>query len=353
MRSTIRSMLVLFAVLLVGHVAQAQDPQAMPADYAEPAAPDQAGSAPPIPPFVEGSAVQAAGGGYCFAGPHPVDSSVVPGVTWDSTAGQHVHPYPPFDLRLFSLQNGCYYFIGDPTDFGYAGSTYSYYGAHPILGAYGGGWCFMIGPHRHFWRPWSPLFVTVGPWFYWQGPYDPFFWTYWPYYHFYYRSHYPHYYSRGAFFRGHAVAPRITSVPRPPHYGGPMRGGYRGAGMAPRVGGPGPGMNRGAPMMRGPAAGQGPGMYRPGPGAQRGPAVGGGFTPRNFAPPASRGYSAPVPRGGAPFGGGHFGGGSVGGGHFGGGRIGGGSVGGGHFGGGRIGGGSVGGGHFGGGRGRR
>jgi hypothetical protein len=313
-------MVLLFAALLAGRVASAQEPQAMPADYAEPAPPDQSGPPPPIPPFVEGPAVQAAGGGYCFEGPHPVDSRVEPGVTWDNTTGRHVHPYPPFDLRLFNNQNGCYYFIGDPSDFGYAGDTYSYYGAHPILASYGGGWCFMIGPHRHFWRPWSPLFVTVGPWFYWEGPYDPFFWTYWPYYHFYYRSHYPVYYSHGAFFRGHAVAPRITTVPRPPHYGA-SHGGYRGAAMGPRVGGPAPGFNRAGPMNRGPGSVPGPGTYRPAPAAPRGPAPGGGgFAPHNFAPPAphgyspgaprtfsppaSRGFSAPAPRGGGHFGGG-------------------------------------------------
>lgn len=240
--------------------------QAMPADYATPgpAEEEPQGPPPPIPPFAEGPAVPAAGGGFCFEGPHPVDSNVDPGVTWDSRPGRHIHPYPPFDLRLFSLQNGCYYFIGDPSDFGYAGETYSYYGAHPILAAYGGGWCFMIGPHRHFWRPWSPMFVTVGPWFYWEGPYDPFFWTYWPYYHFYYRAHYPRYYAHGAFFHAHMVAPRINSVPRP------MRSGaaWHGAG----------------------------GAYRAAPAAP-----GGGFAPRTNYAPAPR-------AGGARFGGGHFGG---------------------------------------------
>jgi len=223
--------------------------QAMPSDYAQPnpANSEQEGPPPPIPPYAEGPAVPASGGGYCFEGPHPVDSNVQPGVTWDGQPGRHVHPYPPFDLRLFTLQNGCYYFIGDPSDFGYAGETYSYYGAHPILAAYGGGWCFMIGPHRHSWRPWSPLFVTVGPWFYWEGPYDPFFWTYWPYYHFYYRAHYPRYYGHGAFFHGnHMVAPRIQTVPRPQRAATAWHGAggnYRAAPLGPRAApvGPSPG----------------------------------------------------------------------------------------------------------------
>jgi hypothetical protein len=316
-----RSMVIFLATLLAGRVAQSQELESMPADYPQPAPDDESGSPPPIPPYVEGPAVQAAAGGYCFEGPHPVDSRVEPGVTWDNTPGRHIHGYPPFDLRLFAHQNGCYSFVGDPTDFGYAGDTYSYYGAHPILAAYGGGWCFMIGPHHHFWRPWSPLFVTVGPWFYWQGPYDPYFWTYWPYYHFYYRSHYPTYYSHGAFFRGHAVAPRITAVPRPPRYGGAWHGGYRGTApvgprpVGPRPMGPGPGASHGMPMPpRGAAPNPGPVMPRPAQAGSAAPAphtfsppAPRGFStpaPHNFSPPASRGSSAPAPR----FGGGHFGG---------------------------------------------
>jgi hypothetical protein len=280
---------------------------AMPADYAQPVEPELDGPPPPIPPYVDGPAVQISGGGYCFEGAHPVDNRVETGVTWDPATGRHTHNYPPFDLRLFSFQNGCYYFIGDPSDFGYAGDTYSYYGAHPILANYGGGWCFMIGPHRHFWRPWSPLFVTVGPWYYWEGPYDPFFWTYWPFYHFYYRSHYPHYYHHGAFFRGHVVAPRITSVPRPPRFGGAGHGAggsYRAAPNGPRGFSPAPQMQRatpGAPRSVAPA----PNMYRVTPAAPSGSfGPRGGFAPHN--------YSAPSPR--SSGGGSHFGGGSRGGG---------------------------------------
>ncbi len=340
-----RSTVIVFGALLVGRVVQAQEGEAAgPAEPAEATA-DQA-APPPIPPYVEGPAVQAAEGGFCFAGPHPVDSSVEPGVTWDNTPGRHVHSYPPFDLRLFSLQNGCYYFIGDPSDFGYAGETYSYYGAHPVHADFGGGWCFMIGPHKHFWRPWSSLFVTVGPWYYWEGPYDPFFWTYWPYYHFYYRSHYPVYYRHGTFFRNHAVAPRIPVVPRPPHMGGRW-GGYRGGAMPPRPGAHSPSAMPPRPGVQAPGAMpsrhgvQPPGAMpsRPGVNApnamparpmapmDRGPGPG-SFSRPGFSAPGSHGgfapprggFSAPhggfsAPRGGgfsAPrgnFGGGHFGGG--------------------------------------------
>ena len=66
----------------------------------------------------------------------------------------------------------------------------------------------MVGGHYHWWRPWSPYFTVVGPWFYWYGAYDPFFWSYWPYYSYYYRSYYPSYYAGGRYFRnGYRVAP--------------------------------------------------------------------------------------------------------------------------------------------------
>ena len=57
------------------------------------------------------------------------------------------------------------------------------------------------------WRPWSPYFTVVGPWYYWYGPYDPFFWAYWPYYSFFYRGYYPSYYAGGRFYQTWRTAP--------------------------------------------------------------------------------------------------------------------------------------------------
>jgi hypothetical protein len=200
-----------------------------------------------IPPGVEQPPAAAAGGtSYCFAGGHPVDTRTVAGPAWDETQGTHLHPYPPFDLRLFTLRNGCYYFVGDPTDFGYRGSTYSYYGAHPVHDHHGGGWCFMIGGHAHGWRPWSPYFTVSGPWFYWYGPYDHFFWNHWPYYAHYYRSYYPRYYSGGRFYRGHrhqrAVAPPIGRMAARPARAMPSGGGF----SNPPMGGSAPAPARGS-----------------------------------------------------------------------------------------------------------
>ena len=243
----------------------------------------------PIPPYVEGQPAVANGGGYCYGGPHPA-----PGGGWEAVQAPHSHDYAPFDLRLFAYREGCYYFIGDPRDFGYTGQTYSYYGAHPIADVYGGGWCFMIGPHYHWWRPWSSNFTVVGPWYYWYGPYDPFFWAYWPYYSFYYRSYYPSYYAGGRYFRnGYRTAPPITRVPATGWRGGPPAaaggGGWRGAP---------PNATRTSPLRAAPAYGAPAGGWRGGaPGAP-----GGGWHPGPAAagrPPTGGGGWHPAPAGGA------------------------------------------------------
>jgi len=227
---------------------------------------DPRGDAPLIPPNVEGPAHRAPDGTFCYVGPHPVDTRVVGGPSWDATPGRHYRGYPPLDTRLFALREGCYYFTGDPRDFGFAGQTYAYYGAHPILDLYGGGWCFMMGPHTHLWAPWSPSFTVVGSWYYWHGSFDPYFWAYWPYYSFYYRTYYPGYYRGGRFYRGGGwrVAPPIRSLPAQAWRGPTGRAApvYRGAAPAqafrPPVTGavrpyPGQGIRPAAPVMH-PAA---------------------------------------------------------------------------------------------------
>jgi hypothetical protein len=234
------ALVIALAPFAVGSIAHAQQDQPVgpQVTVVDPNHPELANPPPPagpeqenpIPPNVEGPATQAQGGGYCYGGPHPA-----PGGGWEAITTPHMHDYAPFDTRLFSFHEGCYYFIGDPHDFGYTGESYSYYGAHPILDDYGGGWCFMIGAHTHWWRPWSSNFTVVGPWYYWNGPYDPFFWSYWPYYSFFYRSYYPSYYAGGRFYRTWRTAPGISHVPATGWRGG-AAGGWRGSPAASRGG---------------------------------------------------------------------------------------------------------------------
>jgi len=270
-----------------------------------------------IPPQVQAAPVQVAGGGYCYGGPHPA-----PGGGWEAITTPHTHNYAPFDMRLFAQREGCYYFIGDPRDFGYTGQVYNYYGAHPVADTYGGGWCFMVGGHYHWWRPWSPYFTVVGPWFYWSGAYDPFFWSYWPYYSFYYRSYYPSYYAGGRYYRsGFRAAPPITRVPPTGWRGTPPAGmaqggsSWRGTPPATRTsplhsgtGGPAAGGWRGAPGTAAPSYGAPGGGWHGG----AAPSPGGGGWRGGSAPsPGGGGWHAPAPsspgggwRGGEPSGGG-------------------------------------------------
>src|SRR4051812_19942780 len=96
------------AATLLSARAQADEPAMVAAqpgydEYAGTAAPPSN----PIPPNVEEPPVAATSGGYCYVGPHPTDTRVVPGPEFDEAQGQHIHPYPPIDLRLFSFRDGC------------------------------------------------------------------------------------------------------------------------------------------------------------------------------------------------------------------------------------------------------
>jgi hypothetical protein len=266
-------------VYSAGPGAYAEDPNAPPEPYGP----------PPIPPDVEAQPQAGPGGAFCYNGPHPVDTRVAGGPAWDGSPGLHSHFYAPFDLRLFRLDGNCYSFIGDPQDFGYQGQVYSYYGAHPIQADYGGGWCFMVGGHHHWWQPWSTNFVVVNSWYYWNGPYDRVFWNYWPYYSYYYQSYYPHYYGGGRFMRRRDfhVAPRIQHIPE--HYAR----GWRTA--------PGRGLVTTRPVGGGQWRGGAPGTVAPAP--RHGSAVNGnwsassggwrGSSPAHAAPPPAPPRAAP------------------------------------------------------------
>ncbi len=69
----------------------------------------------------------------------------------------HFHDYPPSDPRLYRQVDGQYYFVGDPTPFGYDGPRYSFYGPHPIADVdvtFGGPtYCYLKGPHYHWYAP--------------------------------------------------------------------------------------------------------------------------------------------------------------------------------------------------------
>jgi len=133
-------------------------------------------------------------GQYTYFGPHPDGQG-----GFDATEGAHTHDYAPFDPYLFTQENGYYYFIGDPVDFGYAGNdVYGYYGPHPIALPYGGGYCYYGGYHRHRFAPWSRQFLVSNGWHVWNGPVSPWFMHYRDRYAQYFRDTYPRHFSGGA-----------------------------------------------------------------------------------------------------------------------------------------------------------
>ena len=164
----------------------------------------------PVPPTVEQPrGGRRTGGLYCYTGPHPVDTRVAAGGPWDETQGAHSHTYPPFDLRLFAFKDGCYYFIGDPKDFGYPGADLQLLrrppGAWTTTAAAGASWSAgtptggVRGRRISWWR--AP--GSTG-----TGRTTPFFWSYWPYYAIYYRSLLP------ALLRRRALATRGSATAR-------------------------------------------------------------------------------------------------------------------------------------------
>jgi hypothetical protein len=94
----------------------------------------------------------------------------------------HFHDYPPSDPRLYRQVDGQYYFVGDPTPFGYEGPRYSFYGPHPIadtsvqLG--GPTYCYLQGPHYHWYAPPPQAqFEMRGGAYWFTGAFDPVFYS--------------------------------------------------------------------------------------------------------------------------------------------------------------------------------
>ncbi len=94
----------------------------------------------------------------------------------------HFHDYPPSDPRLYRQVDGQYYFVGDPTPFGYDGPRYSFYGPHPIADASvqlgGPSYCYLQGPHSHWYAPPPQAHFEMRGGAYWYvGAFDPVFYA--------------------------------------------------------------------------------------------------------------------------------------------------------------------------------
>src|SRR5438046_8102383 len=82
-----------------------------------------------------------------FLGPHPIAAKFGGGYCY--IEGPHVHVYAPDHAALYHDVHGEMVFAGDPSPFGYDGAKYTFYGHHPIPGMPGNVYCYLDGPHVH------------------------------------------------------------------------------------------------------------------------------------------------------------------------------------------------------------
>jgi hypothetical protein len=227
---------------------------------------------------------------FYYKGPHSVPSEYG---GFCNISIRHFHTYKPEDEKVFRYDDNTYVFIGDPTAHGWVGPKIGYYGHHKVPLAWGGGWCFISGPHYHFYRP-VGAFSYVGGVYYWVGGYsDPWYIRWRPHYE---RVFSTYYTTRPGYVRPviYAPPPRVYVGPRvsvpvaawsgprvrlsaPSVHVGP---GVRHVGPGVRPVGPGmhPGVGPGGrPMGPGVGPGVGPGGRPMGPGV--GPGVGPGGRP--------------------------------------------------------------------------
>jgi hypothetical protein len=95
---------------------------------------------------------------WIFFDPHPIHPAA--GRGFCETAGAHVHDYAPVDPGAFVLQDGLWFFVGDPVAFGYRGTVYRFEGSHEVDGSEGGAVCGTSGVHYHLYAP--TMFVGAG-----------------------------------------------------------------------------------------------------------------------------------------------------------------------------------------------
>ena len=262
MKSLLSTMGSLILSLALGSVAQAQtldpavDPSATWQDEQQAGmyqAPDP--NDPNYAAMADPNQVQSFG----FFGPHPIAHDQ--GGGFCNHQGAHIHPYPVFDQNIFRMSSGYAYFVGDVGDFGYSQTGYQYVAEHPIGPTFGGGYCFIGWPHRHWFAPIGTNFIWGAGGYRYNGPWGSDYYTMRPRYTTYYNDYYRRWYLGGRYY---SLRPNHVHVGwgwhRPvhrPYYGRPgyYRPGY-GAPVvrpAPVYRAPGPVYRAPAPVYRAPA----------------------------------------------------------------------------------------------------
>jgi len=98
--------------------------------------------------------------------PHPVAPSVGDGMC--HIEGPHVHSYAPHAKVLYTKVHKRNVFVGDPVEFDKKHEKHAYYGHHPLFWIDNGDgsvttdqYCFITGPHYHWYAPPSDLKFTL------------------------------------------------------------------------------------------------------------------------------------------------------------------------------------------------
>lgn len=107
-----------------------------------------------------------------FAGIHPIPKAEGGGIC--HIQGPHVHIYAANKLE-YRTHDDDNVFVGDPVAYGWDGPKYAYKGNHPIqVNAMVGGdpdvvYCYINGPHYHYFEPDQDDFKLVGGAYFYVG----------------------------------------------------------------------------------------------------------------------------------------------------------------------------------------
>src|SRR3954469_17263251 len=107
-----------------------------------------------------------------FAGIHPIPKGEGGGIC--HIEGPHVHIYAANKLE-YRVHDDDNVFVGDPVAYGWDGPKYAYKGNHPIqVNAVVGGdpdvvYCYLNGPHYHYFEPEGPDFKMAGNTYFYVG----------------------------------------------------------------------------------------------------------------------------------------------------------------------------------------
>lgn len=104
-----------------------------------------------------------------YLGPHPIAPHLGKGLC--HIEGPHLHAYEPHKTLLYVKQGDAHVFVGDPVEFEASTPRHAYYGHHPVFWAGRGGpkgpgpghYCYLAGPHFHWYAPPPALALQFRP----------------------------------------------------------------------------------------------------------------------------------------------------------------------------------------------